>query len=472
LIGLALIVIGFCFRRDKAVGFWLLVFLLGILFALGEYNPLYRYFYDWAPLVKLFRFPQKYFYVSSFAAAFLTGFVLDLLIQGKRSVRIARVLTLVTILFGGVAFIGLQKPYLEMEISLSLLFAFGLFYILFYFGKLKQTVFSGLILLLIVLDLSIKDFQLLPLLDRKFFEEKPLYMDILGESAGHYRIYSGKIEKEPKPNFYPNGNTYLDSLLVAKQYLRPYTGMVLDVENYMGIPGLAMGLKDHLLMFTVLKKSKPDRRIRILKRSNVKYWINQDRPTYYTLEGDPAILPDRVEVFKDALPRAYLVPNLRVPEKGHILNTYYKETFDPLKEVLLSQPVEFEPTDHFEGKVEEVSYRPNHVTVKTSQAGNGFLVLMDSYFPGWTVTVDGQERPILRANHYYRAVPLGPGAHTLEFDYFPEGFKVGLVVSAISLLILIVLPLCKPLKRFPRQHSAPFLPDPEKAPETDPTVEK
>ncbi|MCH7499642.1 MAG: YfhO family protein, partial [Nitrospinae bacterium] len=112
--------------------------------------------------------------------------------------------------------------------------------------------------------------------------------------------------------------------------------------------------------------------------------------------------------------------------------------FDPLKEVLLSQPVEFEPTDHFAGKVEEVSYRPNHVTVKTSQAGNGFLVLMDSYFSGWTVKVDGQERPILRANHYYRAVQLGPGVHTLEFDYFPDGFKAGLAVSGITLVLVLV----------------------------------
>jgi hypothetical protein len=295
-----------------------------------------------------------------------------------------------------------------------------------------------LILLLIVLDLSIKDFQLLPLTDRKFFEEKPLYMDILGDSAGHYRIYSGRIERELKPEFYPNGNTYLDSLLVAKQYLRPYAGMVLDVEHFMGLPGLAMGLKNHLLMFAVLDKSQPDRRIRILKRSNVKYWINQDRPTDYMLGGDPVILPDRVEVFKDALPRAYLVPNLRVPEEGHILNTYYQETFDPLKEVLLSAEADFTPSDRFQGTVKEVSYRPNHVTVKTSQEGNGFLVLMDSYFPGWTVKVDGQERPILRANHYYRAVQLGPGEHTLEFDYFPEGFKAGLVVSGITLVLVLV----------------------------------
>ena len=88
-----------------------------------------------------------------------------------------------------------------------------------------------------------------------------------------------------------------------------------------------------------------------------------------------------------------------------------------------------------------MNYRPNHVTVKTVQQGSGFLVLMDSYFPGWTVKVDGEEKPILKANHFYRAVQLDPGTHTLEFDYFPEGFKVGLIISSAAGVLLMVLPL-------------------------------
>ena len=72
------------------------------------------------------------------------------------------------------------------------------------------------------------------------------------------------------------------------------------------------------------------------------------------------------------------------------------------------------------------------MTVKTEQTGNGFLVLLDTYLPGWTVKVDGQEQEILRANGLYRAVKLGPGEHTLEFDYFPEGFKEGLIITSIT----------------------------------------
>jgi len=173
----------------------------------------------------------------------------------------------------------------------------------------------------------------------------------------------------------------------------------------------------------------------------VKYWIDWDSLTRFNAQGDPLILPDRVKIWEDALPRAYLVGRIKLEEESKILNAYYDESFDPLSEVLFSQPVNFEPSSHFNGTVEEVTYRPNHVTVKTVQQGSGFLVLMDSYFPGWTVKVDGEEKPILKANHFYRGVQLDSGPHTLEFDYFPEGFKAGLIVSSAVCILLMILSL-------------------------------
>jgi uncharacterized membrane protein YfhO len=145
------------------------------------------------------------------------------------------------------------------------------------------------------------------------------------------------------------------------------------------------------------------------------------------------------------------VGRIKLDEESKILDTYYDESFDPLSEVLLSQPVNFEPSPRFNGTVEEVTYRPNHVTVKTVQQGKGFLVLMDSFFPGWTVKVDGEAKPIVRANYFYRAVQLDSGAHTLEFDYFPEGFKAGLIVSSVVCILLMVLPLWRWRRADPSQ---------------------
>ena len=274
------------------------------------------------------------------------------------------------------------------------------------------------------------------MIDRKFYEDKPLVMDTVGSSFGKYRIYSGRIAKTPNPDMNPTGPTWMDELFLSKQYLRPFTGMVLGVEHAGGHPGLGLELRKHLVWFYALIDATPVKRFRILKRSNVKYWIDWDSPARFSLQGAPLILPDRVKIWEDALPRAYMVGRIKLEEESKILNTYYDESFDPLSEVLLSQPVNFKPSSHFNGTVGEVVYRPNQVTVKTVQQGSGFLVLMDSYFPGWTVKVDGEEQPILRANHFYRAVQLDPGEHTLEFEYFPDGFKLGLVVSGISLLLL------------------------------------
>jgi len=212
--------------------------------------------------------------------------------------------------------------------------------------------------------------------------------------------------------------------------------MIFDVEYPNGILGIGLELKNPRIWNDQFDRSSPAQRIRILERSNVKYWIDGDRPTKFS-ENRPIILPGRLKILKATLPRAFIVPQMRIEKEVDILNTYYAESFDPLSKVLLSEPVKFEPSLHFNGRVERITYRPNHVTINTRQEGNGFLVLMDSHFPGWTVRVDGEEQPVLRANHFYRAVQLGPGEHTLKFDYFPEGLRLGLVISGISLLLLI-----------------------------------
>ena len=466
--GFVFVSLGFLLRKDKAVGFWLLIFLFGVFFALGKHNPLYEYIYRWTPFLDLFRYPEKYFFASSFAAVFLVGYTLDALVRSTRDrkIKISTVLTFLILIFGATSVLALSKPQLEPQLPLAFLFVFSVAYVLLYYGKMKKTGFAALLFVLIFLDLFVKGAGMLPLIDRKFYEAKPMLMDILDGSAGKYRTYSGRVNLKPDPSLYPIGPTRLAGVRAAKEQLYPSLGMVYGVEHVGGVPGLAMDLQNHIVWYQYLILSEPDRRWRILKRSNVKYWIDGDSTTLHTQDGYPIILPDRVKVLEDALPRAFLVPQMRVLEKNKILNTYYDASFDPLQEVILREPVDFQPTANFAGQVSEVAYRPNHVTVKTSQEGNGFLVLLDTYLPGWTVTVDGREQPILNANGIYRAVQLGPGEHTLEFDYFPEGFREGLIVSAIFLLILIILPLCRPLKKFLLRPShpvgaSPAVPDPE-----------
>jgi hypothetical protein len=441
-LALVFVLLGFIFRREKPVGFWLVIFILGVFLSFGKFNPIYEVVYPWVPLLSLFRFPEKYFFISSFAAVFLSGYVMDILIKGveKRRLKIIPIVSMLVFILGTILSIVMWRSNLDAKLPLAVLLIFGCSLVMFYYRRFSPSMFAAVVCLLILLDLGAKDLQLLPTIDRKFYEEKPLVMDIVGNSFGKHRVYSGRIEKTPNPDVNPPAPTWMDELLLSKQYLRPFTGMTLGVEHADGHPGLGLELRRHLVWYYALIDATPDKRYRILKRSNVKYWIERDSLTRFNAQGVPLIFPDRVKVWNDVLPRAYMVGQMKLEENSKILDTYYDKSFDPLKEVLFSEPVKFAPSSHFKGTVEEMSYSPNHVTVKTTQQGSGFLVLMDSYFPGWTVKVDGEEKPILQANHFYRAVQLDSGSHTLEFDYFPEGFKAGLIVSSTAGILLMILP--------------------------------
>jgi uncharacterized membrane protein YfhO len=66
--------------------------------------------------------------------------------------------------------------------------------------------------------------------------------------------------------------------------------------------------------------------------------------------------------------------------------------------------------------------------VTTSQPG--YLVLADTWYPGWTATIDGRSSPVLRADLAFRAVALpNAGTHRVVFRYFPVGLRAGLAMS-------------------------------------------
>ena len=424
------------FVNKKLFNFGYGYFLIGIFLASGAHNPIYKWIYSWIPLLDLFRFPEKFFTVSIFALVFLTGHVLDMLVTAtqKREIKLHSVLLPLILVLGMVVVVSLLQPEKNAIGSFITLLVFGGIYLLFYFGKLRSTLFYASILLLLGLDLATQGYKVIPTVDNGFYQTQPKLLARIKDDNDHFRVYTGKIHT-PIFKGFPNEPHIEGGYYAAREHLYPYYGMIFGVEYPNGILGIGLELKNPWVWSAGLNKSSPAQRIRILERSNVKYWIDGDSPTMFS-EGRPVILPDRLKVLKATLPRAFMVPNGRFGEDRHVLSAYYDASFDPLKEVLLSESVKFDASPHFNGKVEQVKYRPNHVTVQTRQEGNGFLVLLDSYFPGWTVKVDGEEKPVLRANYFYRAVQLGPGEHTLEFEYFPEGLKLGLVISGISLLLL------------------------------------
>jgi uncharacterized membrane protein YfhO len=94
-----------------------------------------------------------------------------------------------------------------------------------------------------------------------------------------------------------------------------------------------------------------------------------------------------------------------------------------------------------------VDYADQRVTLEASLNRSGILVLADSFYPGWRAYVNGQEKEILRANLFFRALHLSAGEHVVEFRYEPRSFTIGLTISLVTLTSLILWSLYRRMKQ-------------------------
>ncbi len=147
-----------------------------------------------------------------------------------------------------------------------------------------------------------------------------------------------------------------------------------------------------------------------------------------------------------ALPRAFIVHHAEViPDKDRILARLTEPDFDPRKSVVVEENVPNHPAlvaGGGSGSASPVAferYEPNYIRLQTSLAEAGWLVLTDTYYPGWKVRVDGRPGRILAANYIFRAVSLEPGSHVVEFIYRPASFLLGVAISTLTMAVLLVM---------------------------------
>ena len=104
--------------------------------------------------------------------------------------------------------------------------------------------------------------------------------------------------------------------------------------------------------------------------------------------------------------------------------------------------------DNFEGVYENLSLN----TIENTEYKDGYLkgdvtvtdnktLLYTSipYDEGWTLKVDGKDYDYIKILNGFIGVDLEEGQHTIEFKYKLPGFKVGLSISIISLIILVCI---------------------------------
>ena len=123
-------------------------------------------------------------------------------------------------------------------------------------------------------------------------------------------------------------------------------------------------------------------------------------------------------------------------------------SFDPAREVLLQDvddPGSLPPSTTTGADAAstasanvEAGGPPDEIAIDADVPGNGYVVLADTYYPGWTADVDGRPTAMYRANLSIRAIPVTAGRHRIHLSYAPPGWRSGAAGSVLSVGALLL----------------------------------
>jgi O-antigen/teichoic acid export membrane protein len=149
-------------------------------------------------------------------------------------------------------------------------------------------------------------------------------------------------------------------------------------------------------------------------------------PRAFTLPSDATIVADDpMSTMKQADPRNYVIL--------------------AASDVHLDQAVDPRPGSLTPATI--TSYGSQEILIDTELDQPSWLILGDSYFPGWKAYLrpiggkesDETEIEVFRVNGNFRGVQLDPGAWTVRFKYSPMSFKLGLFISFMSAVVILFM---------------------------------
>lgn len=183
----------------------------------------------------------------------------------------------------------------------------------------------------------------------------------------------------------------------------------------------------------------------------IRYALDKDDSAPVEWKQDPGRFdPERYKLIwqeykwkiyenQNVLPRAVMYYNSEtIDDEKQIIKRLFSQDFSIKKTVLLEdKEAKVFTSEKNAIKVPIRSYTANSVTVTPQSDQAGYVFLSDAYYPGWNVYVDGTQSTLLRANYAFRAVEVPAGRHVVEFRYEPWSFRIGALISGISLMIII-----------------------------------
>jgi hypothetical protein len=466
--------------------------LLSLLLAMGKNLPLYPLVFRWVPGFGFFQAPARFLYLYTLGMATLAGLGADLMGPSRKleqvsgyGVVVGLAILLATVAVRFLSFPPVRLTFVSALARFAILLTIALLLLLYRrkaefwsretgsmiklpyrLGLSPFVLWQTLVIAFIAADLIIFGQALNPTTEPRLYELPTTSGAFLRTKVRGHRIftfsrsdYDLKFKKYLLFDDFGPGD--VDWLMGLRQTLMPNLAIGEGLFSASNFDPLVVGHYQRLMQ--EVDKGLPrqiDRlpvALRLLSLMNVKYILDSGE-----IPGLDLIVADSVRIYRndDVLPRAYIVSQAQaISDDEELLAELLSQTFDPRRTVLLrparsQESISYPPIPYPLYLIPlSPEYSPNAVRIEVALDRDGYLVLSDTYYPGWRAYVDGEEKEILRANYAFRALPLESGQYTVLFKYDPLSFKVGLAISLATWGAIILGLAVMGLRRHRREHS-------------------
>lgn len=463
--------------------------IVAALLALGTHTPVHGLVTTLLPPLRILRYPVKVMVVVAFAWALLAGLGVTAWLEERRGRRFTLGATLPLALVGVLALLlGLatrwapgevarplfepkpgRPPELALTATSERLFTtagFAASALLLAVGggsrRLPGTRAGAALLGLAILDLAYHHRSPNPVAPRGLYTYRPAVLGALGDLAtARVYVYDYSVPGKIEQTFGPGRHPY--TLARVPEGWAPGPALALGIQAYLAaeIPGrfaLSQAFGTDLrglqpspltrLTMALREVEGTPYHLRLLRAGGVTHTVAlhplEDLGPGREVEGffERPIVVQGVET---PLPRVFAVGEARPADDDDALRLLLDPTFDLRRSVVLA----WGPESRGEGQEERngsealhvpiveggariVAETPGHLVVEADLQSPGYVVVLDTFDPGWRALVNGREAPLLRANLAFRAVALPSGRHRIEMDYRPRSLRLGLMISVLT----------------------------------------
>ncbi|MEI7946161.1 MAG: YfhO family protein [bacterium] len=403
--------------------FWIMVCLLSFCMVLGPLTPFYRLAFDLLPGFSSFRFPTRFLFVTVLAITLLGGLGLTWL-QTVISRFIPSHATQRNRLFVGVLFVGLT-----------------------------------------IFDLVYHNQRQNPMAESRTWLAVPESAQAIRKQLNPGRVYSPDASNHHKRTVLlaKGWAGDLSPYYLHRNLLQPNSNLLYGFPSLNAYSGLSprwvvdiIGDHNRYGLLLELRAQHADQAYYQWLQTLSAQWLlfpnPQDSP-FLVYKGQPSPVCHLYQL-PDSLPRARFAKQLlRIETVEAIKKKMLEGTLDPRATTLLHSEQDFKTvketlvlwakTNHVSSLTNALATitvdRATEVVIEADSKQGGFLVLADTYYPGWTATINDAKTPIMRANLMHRGVLVPPGKQTITFRYQPWTLRWGIILSFLGFLSLLSL---------------------------------